>query len=152
MPGSWNLPVAKGGPSLRARFELHKFTLAWSIIWSRQACQTECLQSLRFFQLRWICQAVCACVTVNDALLLQWWKLLSDQITRSQAKVKQTMRGNRTNWRNICENLTKSTVEQESFYLPLILDRFSLYPTRMMSCEKVLCIIQNRRIQKIYFI
>ena len=39
-------------------------------------------------------------------------KALIEQNCSSQAKVKQTMRGNRTNCRNVCENATKPTAEQ----------------------------------------
>ena len=62
--------------------KLHEFTLAWPIAWwtdkrvKPNVCNCSDFSAWDEF--------VGPCVTVNGALHLQWWKLLSGQIARSQ--------------------------------------------------------------------
>ena len=80
---SWN--VCKNmhrSPHLRVICKLHEFTLAWPITWwtgkrvKPNVCNCSDFSAWDEF--------VGPCVTVNGALHLQWWKLLSGQIARSQ--------------------------------------------------------------------
>ena len=80
---SWN--VSKNmhrSPHLHVICKLHEFTLAWPITWwtgkrvKPNVCNCSDFSAWDEF--------VGPCVTVNGAVHLQWWKLLSGQIARSQ--------------------------------------------------------------------
>ena len=80
---SWN--VSKNmhrSPHLLVICKFHEFTLAWPITWwtgkrvKPNVCNCSDFSAWDEF--------VGPCVTVNGALHLQWWKLLSGQIARSQ--------------------------------------------------------------------